>query len=383
MRIIAVKDPEIMSTACMEGETMKKLLSVLLAVLLLAPLSTSAFAEEPDPFVYDEPKYGLHYVTPEKYRNLKGALDWDIMYLDDGVLKLSLSYYAFPPEDFQAYDDWFPGWFYAKLEGKEPPAAPDPRWETGNISDYLYDFFIINAGRGEEELRKELKEENGYREDKFTWLENLGGDGEFSFFCGQYEELQENMEVFRECMGEEYFEEFRQLAADREAFLNAVTLSAPEAKKNTLEVGDTVSFETTDLDGNPVNTNNLFAGSKVTMINLWATWCHACKKELPDLAELAKEFEKNGCQIVGICLDADEEGVPEQAREILKQNGVDYLNLVPPESVEDLLPTVSFPTSFYFDSEGRMLVEPIRGADVERYLPTLNTALESLSSSEK
>ena len=102
------------------------------------------------------------------------------------------------------------------------------------------------------------------------------------------------------------------------------------------------------------------------MINLWATWCHACIKEMPELAELAKEFEKNGCRIVGICLDADEEGMDELAREILKEKGVDYLNLVPPESVDEILPTIAYPTSFFFDSEGRMIVEPIRGAYVDQ-----------------
>ena len=362
---------------------MKKTLCILMAVLLLASSGTFAFAEETDLFTIDEPSIGFHYVTPEKYRNLKGSLDWNAMYLDDGIIQLTLSYYAFPPEDFQAYDDYFLVWLDAKLAGEEPPAAPDPRWESDKISDFLYDFIIINAGRGEEELRRALKENNGYREDNFTWFENLGSDGEFSFFGGQYAELQENMEAYGEAMGEEYFNEFRQLADDREAFLNAVTLSAPEKKQNVLEIGDVVSFETTDLDGSRVNSKDLFAGSKVTMINLWATWCHACIKEMPELAELAKEFEKNGCRIIGICLDADEEGMDELAREILEENGVDYLNLVPPESVDEILPTIAYPTSFFFDSEGRMIVEPIRGAYVDQYLPALDAALRCLSSGDK
>ena len=149
-------------------------------------------------------------------------------------------------------------------------------------------------------------------------------------------------------------------------------------EQNTLETDDLVSFETTDLDGNPVNSRTLFAGSKVTMINLWATWCHACKKEMPELGDLSKEFEKNGCRIVGICLDADEEGMDELAKEILKEKGADFLNLVPPEDVEDLLPTIKLPTSFFFDGEGRMLVEPVCGAHVEQYLPALNAALAKL-----
>ena len=363
---------------------MRKMLCILLAALLLVSIGTPALAEgndaeENDPFVFDLPNIGFHFVTPEKYRNLKGSLDWGSHYLDDGILQIPLSYYCFPPEDFDAYNDFANAYFNAVLAGENPPEPADPRWSTGMECAYLYDIFIINADRGEEELREELKEHNGIREDNFAWLEKIGSDGEFSFFVGQYAELEENREEYREVMGEEYFAELEDIAADRETFLNALTLHAPEYELNKLETDDVISFETTDLNGNPVNSKELFAGSKVTMINLWATWCIACKKELPELNELAKEFKKNGCQIVGICLDADEEGMDELAKEILEQNGVDYLNLTPPEDVIELFPTVSFPTSFFFDSEGRMIVEPIRGALMDQYLPALNAALEQLS----
>ena len=357
---------------------MKKRLCILLVVLLLASIGASVQAEEIDPFVIDEPSIGFRFVMPEKYRNLKGALDWSAMNIDDGVLKITPSYYAFPPGDFEAYDDYLSVWVEAKLAGEEPPESPDPRWMTGRECAYLYDFIIIDGGRGEEELREELKENNGFREDNFTWLEKVGSDGEYSFFAGQYAELEKNREEYREIMGEEYFAEFEELITDRETFLNAVTFSAPEEQHKPLKIGDTVSFETTDLGGNPVNSEDLFGGSKVTMINLWATWCTACKKEMPELNELAKEFEKNGCRIVGICQDADEEDMVKLAKEILEQNGVDYLNLAPPEGVDDLFPASALPTSFFFDSEGRMIVEPIRGAYVDKYLPAMTDALAQL-----
>ena len=372
---------------------MKKFISLLLAVLLLASLGTFALAEENDAeeipaeetpaeeddyYVIDRPKFGFHYVIPEKYRNLKGSLSIDSHYLDDGLIQTTTSYFAFPMEEFDAYNEYESAWMDAILAGEEPPEPANPIWSTERESAYLYDIFIINAGRGEEELREELKEHNGIREDNFTWLEEIGSDGEFSFFAGQYEEVEENKEEYRKAMGEEYFSELEDLLADRETFFEPLKLSAPQIEQASLETDDVVSFETTDLDGNPVSSKDLFAGSKVTMINLWATWCAACKKELPELSELAKEFEKNGCQIVGVCLDADEEDMAEAAKEILKKNGVDYLNLVPPEGVDELFPTVSYPTSFFFDSEGRMLVEPVRGAYVEQYLPALNAALERL-----
>ena len=366
---------------------MKKMLCLLLAVLLLASvgapvLAEGSGAEQTDPLVHDKPELGFHFVTPEKYRNYKGSPDWSSHYLDDGLLQITLSYYAFPEEDFDAYNDFVNAYYNALLAGEEPPEPTDPKWATGMEWAGVYDIFTINADRGEKELREELKEHNGLNGDDFSWLEKIGSDGEFSFFVGQYAELEENREEYRRAMGEEYFAELEDLASDHETFLQALTLHAPEYEQNKLESGDVVSFETTDLDGNPVNSRELFAGSRVTMINLWATWCVACKKELPELSELAKEFEKKGCQIVGICLDADEEGMAEVAKEILEQNGVAYLNLAAPEDVETLLPTVSFPTSFFFDSQGRMVVEPVLGALVEQYLPTLDAALAEIGGDE-
>ena len=42
-----------------------------------------------------------------------------------------------------------------------------------------------------------------------------------------------------------------------------------------------VAFETTDLDGNTVNSADLFAASKLTMINIWGTFCGPCISEMP------------------------------------------------------------------------------------------------------
>ena len=363
---------------------MRKILCIVLAVLLLASIGISALADDQektevsDIYVLDYPQLGFHFEIPEKYRNLKGSLDIGAQYLDDGIIQITFSYYSFPPEDFDAYNEYFEKWGTAVLAGEPEPEPPDPRWTSGRDSAFLYEFFSINNDRGEAELREELKEHNGLRGDNFKWLDQIGSDGEFSFFMGQYPEFDKYREEFREVMGDDYFGECEELINDRETFLSAMTLSAPDSEQLALEVGDTVSFTTTDLDGNPVNSGELFAASKVTMINLWATWCFACKKELPDLAEIAKEYEKKGCRVVGICLDADEEGMDELAKEILKENGADYLNLVPPEDVEDLLPTICFPTTFFFDSEGRMISEPVRGAYVEEYGPALDAALEQI-----
>ena len=345
-----------------------------------APAAEAETAENSDSFVFDAPAVGFHFEVPEKYRHLKGTLDWSGGYLDDGILQFTATYYAIPKDRIEEYFDYIGAAVQAMAAGEEVPEAPVPGWDNYGISTVAYDAFSISSDRSEEDLRQELKDHNGWRGDNFGWFEKIGSDGEYSFYIGQYAELEENKEKHRDAMGD-CFEEFEEIVTDRDGFLSALTLKAPDQQKTNLEIGETVAFETTDLDGNPISSKDLFAAGRVTMINLWATWCHACINELPELAEIAKEYEGKGCRIVGICLDADEEGIPAEAKEILKEAGVEYLNLVPPEGVENLLPTICYPTSFLFDSEGRLIAEPIRGAHIEEYRPALDKALDQTGAS--
>ena len=345
-----------------------------------APAAEAETAENSDSFVFDAPAVGFHFEVPEKYRHLKGTLDWSGGYLDDGILQFTATYYAIPKDRIEEYFDYIGAAVQAMAAGEEVPEAPVPGWDNYGISTVAYDAFSISSDRGEEDLRQELKDHNGWRGDNFGWFEKIGSDGEYSFYIGQYAELEENKEKHRDAMGD-CFEEFEEIVTDRDGFLSALTLKAPDQQKTNLEIGETVAFETTDLDGNPISSKDLFAAGRVTMINLWATWCHACINELPELAEIAKEYEGKGGRIVGICLDADEEGIPAEAKEILKEAGVEYLNLVPPEGVENLLPTICYPTSFLFDSEGRLIAEPIRGAHIEEYRPALDKALDQTGAS--
>ncbi len=345
-----------------------------------APAAEAETAENSDSFVFDAPAVGFHFEVPEKYRHLKGSLDWSGGYLDDGILQFTATYYAIPKDRIEEYFDYIGAAVQAMAAGEEVPEAPVPGWDNYGISTVAYDAFSISSDRSEEDLRQELKDHNGWRGDNFGWFEKIGSDGEYSFYIGQYAELEENKEKHRDAMGD-CFEEFEEIVTDRDGFLSALTLKAPDQQKTNLEIGETVAFETTDLDGNPISSKDLFAAGRVTMINLWATWCHACINELPELAEIAKEYEGKGGRIVGICLDADEEGIPAEAKEILKEAGVEYLNLVPPEGVENLLPTICYPTSFLFDSEGRLIAEPIRGAHIEEYRPALDKALDQTGAS--
>src|SRR5690554_3153574 len=61
-------------------------------------------------------------------------------------------------------------------------------------------------------------------------------------------------------------------------------------------------FWTIDLYGNEVD-QTIFKNSKLTLINVWATFCPPCLMEMPDLAELSREYNTKDVQIIGIVND--------------------------------------------------------------------------------
>ena len=41
-------------------------------------------------------------------------------------------------------------------------------------------------------------------------------------------------------------------------------------------------------------------GGKVLVINLWASWCGPCRREIPDFEEVRRDYSKQGVEFVGL-----------------------------------------------------------------------------------
>lgn len=181
-------------------------------------------------------------------------------------------------------------------------------------------------------------------------------------------------------MPEEAVKELKTFMVDTDlkTFADRITLEGP-MDDISVDNGSVINFEVTDFDGNTMNLTDLCADHKVTMINVWGTWCKWCVAELPDLEELNKEFEAQGCQIVGLCEDGWKEGKADKATQQLKDAGVTYINVIAPESYHDYISISGYPTSFFVDSKGNVLTKkPVVGSDLEGYKAALQEALANL-----
>lgn len=120
-------------------------------------------------------------------------------------------------------------------------------------------------------------------------------------------------------------------------------------------------FNGVTLTGEAV-TEEILAGHKVTMVNIWGTFCGPCISEMPDLGLLSKAYEEGEFQVIGLIADALENNgvsqpVIDMAWEIIDATGADYMHLLPSYdlSVAKLSQVFSVPETIFLDAEGNLL----------------------------
>ncbi|HEX6834995.1 MAG TPA: TlpA disulfide reductase family protein, partial [Polyangia bacterium] len=129
-------------------------------------------------------------------------------------------------------------------------------------------------------------------------------------------------------------------------------------------------FSLPSLSGSTVALSSM--RGKVVLIDFWAQWCEPCKKELPQLDRLAKEYAGKGVVVVAVNIDKQKEN----AERMVKQLGVSLPVLLDPAgSVAATYDLPKMPTSFLVDKKGivRFVHEGFEGsADVDRFRSELN-----------
>lgn len=138
-----------------------------------------------------------------------------------------------------------------------------------------------------------------------------------------------------------------------------------------------ITFEGMDLEGNTIS-EDVFLQSKLTMVNVWATYCGPCLNEMPGLGELAAEHDRAEFQIIGIVSDVREGEDPSLVEELVQQTGADYPHLLANASIDQafLAGVSGVPTTFFFDGEGAYLGGIIGAADKSTWEELIHELLE-------
>jgi len=115
-----------------------------------------------------------------------------------------------------------------------------------------------------------------------------------------------------------------------------------------------------DGSGKPVKLSDW--KGRVVLLNLWATWCAPCRKEMPDLSKLETELGSDQFEVLAISVDR--KGA-EASAAFLKETGVDNLKLYvePSTKIVSELQSAGLPATLLIDRQGRELGRILGPAD--------------------
>ena len=127
-------------------------------------------------------------------------------------------------------------------------------------------------------------------------------------------------------------------------------------------------FQAKDLEGNEV-TNDFFAKADLTVVNFWGTFCGPCIGEMPELEKWSEELPDN-VQLLGVMMDvsSEDDSTYQDAKKIVAATKVKYTNIIGRIAFQEYLKhMVGVPTTIFVDKDGKLVGEPIIGANVPAY----------------
>ena len=89
------------------------------------------------------------------------------------------------------------------------------------------------------------------------------------------------------------------------------------------------------------------------MLNIWATWCAPCLREMPKLEVLADDYAARGVRVVGVSIDRS--SALRQVRSFIEELGIGFTIVSDPDqAVMTAFGALGVAETFLIDREGRV-----------------------------
>ena len=327
-----------------------------LAVLALLLFGSPALCEEggAEPIRCEWPTVGMTVSFPREFGGeLSGSilLDYGEAVPNSGVFYAAVSYCPMPEERLRAL-----------LAGMSRGTnTPEETQLLLGAPRGLFTIYGASGGRPFEAVRDFCRKWMGTDPDA-SRARRIGEAEDYVFYGCEGPDPAD--------MDEPFAGEFALLKSRAGWIFDHAEFSRPAGEYEGI-LGRTFRFETADLAGNPVRSEELFGRHAVTLVNVWASWCPPCVRELPGLGEMHRRFGASDCGVVGLLYDSDSAEAVSKAAALLEQSGADYPVLRRPGSLSDILELRAFPTTFFVDRSGAVVGAPIVGADLDAYEKTM------------
>ena len=114
-----------------------------------------------------------------------------------------------------------------------------------------------------------------------------------------------------------------------------------------------VNFDVADINGGRIASNDTIG--KVTVVDLWATWCAPCREGIPHFIELRNTFDQSKVEVIGISMDDTENpaSVVDTVKSFSIDNNINYAMGVGTDAIKKQIPgKVLLPTTLFIDQTG-------------------------------
>lgn len=286
------------------------------------------------------------------------------------------------------------------MDQREMAMVSDARVTEDN-SSVIYALYTWNT-MSQEQLEAEVPSKgNGF----YDWVDELGRIGALGVY---HTDQLENLDQLTKCS------EHKELGkSDDGAYTYYLSIN-PDADKELTQLVEQIKVDFTEMipvdeieddEANSAEgitslgefslqditgatyTNEMFGDYKLTMINVFTTWCSPCISEIPDLEKLHKEMLDQGVQVVGVVLDAvDSDGsrseeVVEKAKLLAERTGASYPFLIPDaDGLNGRVKGIqAVPETFFVDKDGTIVGTTYSGShSLEDWKKIVETELDQL-----
>ena len=109
-------------------------------------------------------------------------------------------------------------------------------------------------------------------------------------------------------------------------------------------------FQAVDITtGDSVSLRERYAG-KVTLVNIWATWCGPCREEMPSMQEAYARLKPRGFAIAAVSVD---EGSVDDVKQFVREFGLTFDVLQDRSGrIQQVYQTTGVPESFLVGRDG-------------------------------
>jgi len=124
-------------------------------------------------------------------------------------------------------------------------------------------------------------------------------------------------------------------------------------------------FYGNSLNGNELSAKDIFSKNKLTLIDFWASWCHPCRAQTPELVNLYNKYHSKGFEILSIGED---------------KNNVDWQNAITQDHmnwqhinddykrIANMYGVKSIPYAILVDSQGGIIAKKVSSGRLSKLL---------------